>query len=434
MVEEKWDLNSKIYDWFDSVLSDDNILKSDFLTDLSSTATFADVIIAVGEDRAYLSEYLCGLDSTLAPQIGETAFLNKIAELTGESIDTAYCLRNGYFDNHGRDEGVHRMLACAKAAKNAVTEVTVVPVWVRFPDDPDVAVSRLFCEQDTAALDIDERIFYSGYTSEELRGMVGKTVDGDFTIVAVEEPEKMKATYVRPDQKSAAVCNGTSVVTVFHASVASNKKLGWDYTEMKINPTGTCGIYDGNILLDWSDDTPAERRDHEVYFPDAFTTGARILADDWDHKLGYDEVRSNCFLIMEAACEFTYCDDMYGWLCESTGADLSEVESRTFFQNLTLMEPQDIAELGCRPIIPFAGPEECRAAVLAFNQKMIPRRRERGLGDTAVMLEKEQRTYGPGWVDFSGSGAAPAPSAQAQAAKAAAAKKVSGEGGGGKHI
>lgn len=49
MAEEKWDLNSKIYDWFDSVLSDDNILKRDFLTDLSHSATFADVIIGVAE-------------------------------------------------------------------------------------------------------------------------------------------------------------------------------------------------------------------------------------------------------------------------------------------------------------------------------------------------------------------------------------------------
>ena len=32
--------------------------------------------------------------------------------------------------------------------------------------------------------------------------MVGKTVNGDFTIVAVEEPDKMKATYVRPVQKA----------------------------------------------------------------------------------------------------------------------------------------------------------------------------------------------------------------------------------------
>ena len=90
----------------------------------------------------------------------------------------------------------------AEAAKNAVTEVTVIPAWVSFPDEPGTAQYRLFCEQDTEPLDIDEQIFFSGYTAEELCGMVGKTVNGDFTIVGVEEPEKMKATYVRPVQKA----------------------------------------------------------------------------------------------------------------------------------------------------------------------------------------------------------------------------------------
>lgn len=83
-----------------------------------------------------------------------------------------------------------------------MTEVTVIPAWVSFPDEPGTAQYRLFCEQDTEPLDIDEQIFFSGYTAEELCGMVGKTVNGDFTIVGVEEPEKMKATYVRPVQKA----------------------------------------------------------------------------------------------------------------------------------------------------------------------------------------------------------------------------------------
>ena len=83
-----------------------------------------------------------------------------------------------------------------------------------------------------------------------------------------------------------------------------------------------------------------------------------------------------------------------------------------------LVDSQDIAELGGRPIIPSAGPEECRAAVLAFNQKMIARRRERGLGDMAepanvkktvaapkpVMPKMEQVVHGLGKVDFSGLG------------------------------
>lgn len=99
-------------------------------------------------------------------------------------------------------------------------------------------------------------------------------------------------------------------------------------------------------------------------------------------------------------------------------ADFSEAEAMTFFQNLTLVDSQDIAELGGRPIIPSAGPEECRAAVLAFNQKMVARRRERGLDDMAepasvkktvaapkpVMPKMEQVVHGLGKVDFSGLG------------------------------
>lgn len=144
MAEEKWDLNSKIYDWFDSVLSDDNILKRDFLTDLSHSATFADVIIGVAEDCNRLTDYLCGSESLFASETGKTPLLKKIAELTGVSLDSAYCLSPGYIDL--TDEGVRRMVAAAKAAKNTVTEVMVVPAWVSFPDEPGTAQYRLFCE------------------------------------------------------------------------------------------------------------------------------------------------------------------------------------------------------------------------------------------------------------------------------------------------
>lgn len=91
------------------------------------------------------------------------------------------------------------------------------------------------------------------------------------------------------DRWAAVICNGFTAVNVM--SSGNVEELGWDYTEMELDPTGTCGLFDG-MLLDWDDDTPAERRDHEAYFPDAFTVGARILADDWDHELGNDEVRS----------------------------------------------------------------------------------------------------------------------------------------------
>ena len=219
-----------------------------------------------------------------------------------------------------------------------------------------------------------------------------------------------------PDEWEAVVCNGFTAVNVLSSS--NVEELGWDYTEMELDPTGTCGLFEG-MLLDWDDDTPDERREHEEYFPDAFMVGARILVDDWDHELSNDEVRSRCFLIIEHADQFTDHDTGRDWLCESTLADFSEVEAMTFFQNLTLMEPQDIAELDGLPIIPSAGPEECRAAVLAFNQKMIARRRERGLGDVAdpgsvvkktapapksAAPKREQAICGLGRVDFSGLG------------------------------
>lgn len=129
-----------------------------------------------------------------------------------------------------------------------------------------------------------------------------------------------------PDEWEAVVCNGFTAVNVLSSS--NVEELGWDYTEMELDPTGTCGLFEG-MLLDWDDDTPDERREHEEYFPDAFTVGARILVDDWDHELSNDEVRSRCFLIIEHADQFTDHDTGRDWLCESTLADFSEVEAMT---------------------------------------------------------------------------------------------------------
>ena len=95
-----------------------------------------------------------------------------------------------------------------------------------------------------------------------------------------------------PGKWDAVVCSGFAAVNVL--SSTNVEELGWDYTEMELDPTGTCGLFDG-MLLDWDDDTPEERREHEEFFPDAFTVGARILADDWDHEIGNDEVRSRSF-------------------------------------------------------------------------------------------------------------------------------------------
>ena len=109
-----------------------------------------------------------------------------------------------------------------------------------------------------------------------------------------------------PGKWNAVVCNGFGAVNVL--SSINVEELGWDYTEMELDPTGTCGLFDG-MLLDWDDDTPEERREHEEFFPDAFTVGARILADDWDHEIGNDEVRSRCFLIIEDADRIIVLED-----------------------------------------------------------------------------------------------------------------------------
>lgn len=147
------------------------------------------------------------------------------------------------------------------------------------------------------------------------------------------------------DRWASVVCNGFTAVNVM--SSGNVEELGWDYTEMELDPTGTCGLFDG-MLLDWDDDTAAERRDHEAYFPDAFTVGARILADDWDHELGNDEVRSRCFAIIEDADQFTDHDTARDWLCESTMADFSDFLGDTLIGSSSLLSK--IADpVRCRP-------------------------------------------------------------------------------------
>lgn len=268
------------------------------------------------------------------------------------------------------------------------------------------------------------------------------------------------------DEWEAVVCNGFTAVNVLSSS--NVEELGWDYTEMELDPTGTCGLFEG-MLLDWDDDTPDERREHEEYFPDAFTVGARILVDDWDHELSNDEVRSRCFLIIEHADQFTDHDTGRDWLCESTLADFSEVEAMTFFQNLTLMEPQDQsgernAILNFSPIThaidldgrkffchettmgydrnadswsgATIGPdfwtfdgEEAREFAENIGFDRLAARACAQLGIDAPGLKGREALPIPKAVDV-----APEPGAQAEAAKAAAGKKLSGEGGGGMRI
>lgn len=46
------------------------------------------------------------------------------------------------------------------------------------------------------------------------------------------------------DRWAAVVCNGFTAVNVM--SSGNVEELGWDYTEMELDPTGTCGLFDGN--------------------------------------------------------------------------------------------------------------------------------------------------------------------------------------------
>lgn len=43
------------------------------------------------------------------------------------------------------------------------------------------------------------------------------------------------------DRWAAVVCNGFTAVNVM--SSGNVEELGWDYTEMELDPTGTCGLF-----------------------------------------------------------------------------------------------------------------------------------------------------------------------------------------------
>ena len=66
-------------------------------------------------------------------------------------------------------------------------EVTLVGAWIAFKDEPGLRIET-FCEQDTEGLAIDEDVFFSGYSAEQLRAMVGKRTGEDFTVYSVGEP------------------------------------------------------------------------------------------------------------------------------------------------------------------------------------------------------------------------------------------------------
>lgn len=76
-------------------------------------------------------------------------------------------------------------------------DVTLIPVTIRYKDAPDETVDVLFAEQDTETLHIDEQVFFSGYTYEELTEMIGRDTREDFDVLAVGDPYKVRAVQVK---------------------------------------------------------------------------------------------------------------------------------------------------------------------------------------------------------------------------------------------
>lgn len=71
--------------------------------------------------------------------------------------------------------------------------VTLIPVAFHYKDSNEIQ-THLFAEQDTEGLDIDQDVFFSGYTHEQLERMVGKDVGEDFIVMSVGQPYQMRAT------------------------------------------------------------------------------------------------------------------------------------------------------------------------------------------------------------------------------------------------
>ena len=79
--------------------------------------------------------------------------------------------------------------------------VTVTPALIFFKNDPSVSQRVYFCDKCSSDLNIGEKIFSCGYTADELRGMIGKKTDENFVVVAVDDPFKVRATYLNLTQK-----------------------------------------------------------------------------------------------------------------------------------------------------------------------------------------------------------------------------------------
>lgn len=71
-------------------------------------------------------------------------------------------------------------------------DVTLFPVTVRFNDTNEIE-NYTFAEQNTEGLDIDDDVFFSGYTHDKLKAMVGKDIGEDFTVMSVGQPYHVQA-------------------------------------------------------------------------------------------------------------------------------------------------------------------------------------------------------------------------------------------------
>ena len=78
-------------------------------------------------------------------------------------------------------------------------DVTLIPVKICYKDAPDKPLDVLFCEQETEKLSLDDEVFFSGYTHAELTEMTGKDTKEDFTVLAVGDPYRAHATFVKTD-------------------------------------------------------------------------------------------------------------------------------------------------------------------------------------------------------------------------------------------
>lgn len=110
-------------------------------------------------------------------------------------------------------------------------DITLIPVAIRFNDAPDKVEIRTFSEQDTANLDIDSQVFFSGYTQDELADMVGKDTDEDFTIESIGEPYQVKAMELHEDVEKGHADKGES-------DVGHNERQGHDLANDPYSHTG----------------------------------------------------------------------------------------------------------------------------------------------------------------------------------------------------